>query len=322
MTADAQNPQIPFLAIPPREPQVSLVTSSITPSNEADEWVMDEATFAALPSALQDELEYWHGEAWTRGFGYFPESQSAAFITSPLAPDANDENVDEQPPAVTVQPWLIEVQETFSALRWQALDFEARIRRHLNNAISEAIEREFWSGTVAQAHGWANNYLTNSSAPNFEDVTPGAGPVSLTAGIALLQQSLGDTSAGDGTFGGQGMIHLVPEVTPNLLITRRIGKVMYDQLDNIVVPGVGYAGTGPGGDDPDAGTTWLYATDLVATRIANDIKVFPDNIAEALDRGGAGSPGNPNTIALRAQLVACAYFDGTRQFAVNVTIPS
>ena len=79
-----------------------------------------------------------------------------------------------------------------------------------------------------------------------------------------------------------------------------------DQFDNIIVPGVGYTGTGPSTDPPSAGTTWMYATDMVATRIQKKTKVFPSTFAEALDRGQGG---NPNTITFRCQRLACGYWD-------------
>ena len=139
-------------------------------------------------------------------------------------------------------------------------------------------------------------------------------PVSITKGLSLLQKAIADTG-----FGGQSMIHLQPEAAPNLLNTRRQGKFMLDQFDNIIVPGVGYPGTAPDGTAPATGTSWMYATDIVATRIQKDTTVYPATFAEALDRG---QNGNPNTITFRAERLGAAYFDGSLLAAVLINLPS
>ena len=109
------------------------------------------------------------------------------------------------------------------------------------------------------------------------------------------------------------MIHVRRDVAPNFLGARRVGALLLDPFDNIIVPGVGYAGVVPGGSAPPAGQACIYATDLVMTRDEpiDESMVFPDTFEEALDRGQAGSP---NTITFRAMKPMAAYFDGYRQF--------
>ena len=149
----------------------------------------------------------------------------------------------------------------------------------------------------------------------------GAGTaVSVLEGLGKLQTAL--RGKGQGmvqTFGGQGMIHVTPEAVPNLLNSRRVGKYLLDMMDNIIIPGVGYPGTGPLVDPPASGTTWMYATDLVKARVQKQGRVFPGSFAEALDRSQGGYP---NTITFRAEKFIAADFDGARQFAILVELPS
>jgi hypothetical protein len=310
---------IPVPAVPVRGPQVTLLGSSVTPTNEQNIYALDDVDLAALPPAIDSEISALDGEAWTRGFAYWPESQKKLTNRSPGdTTTINTADPTLQPAVVTVQPWLATGQESASSLAYQTEHLEDRVRRHVDVGTPAAIESEFWSGTLAQANSWGNPYLTSADAV---DLTPTPGTaVALAEGLSILQEALADTVT-RGLLGGQGMIHLMPRVVPNLLTVRRIGKLLLDQLDNIIVPGVGYAGTGPVGNanaTPPAGQTWIYATDLVMTRVAKDIKVFPFTQAEALDRG---QDGNPNLFTYRGEREVCAYFDKQRHYAVLVTIP-
>ena len=307
---------IPVPGIPARGPQVSLLGSSVTPTNEQDIYALGDVELAALPPAIDSEIKALQGEAWTHGFAYWPESQKALTNRSPGDGTTIDTpNPALQPGKITVQPWLALGQESASSLAFQAEYLEDRVRRHVDNGTPAAIESEFWTGALATANGWGNPFLASADAV---DLTPVPGTATtLAEGLSILQEALADT-AGRGFFGGQGMIHLMPRVVPNLLTVRRVGRLLLDQLDNIIIPGVGYTGSGPGNAAPAAGTTWLYATDLVMTRVAKDIKIIPFTMAEALDRG---QDGNPNLITYRGMREVCAYFDKQRHYAVLVTIP-
>lgn len=209
-------------------------------------------------------------------------------------------------------PVLAEVEDECTSFGWEAHDYIGRARRLLDNAVPKALEHEFEQGLMAQAQSLPNNYLTNTSS--VTDLTPGAGPPSVQRG----QQILEDALAGCG-FGGQGMLHVQPQTAPSLLNARRVTSGQGDQLllsvlDNIIVPGVGYSGIGPGNATPAAGTAWIYATDLVATRLG-EVMVTPDTVAEAIDRA-------TNHIVFRAQRVMAASFDAACHFAVRVTLES
>lgn len=212
---------------------------------------------------------------------------------------------------VTCIPWTILVEDSCSSFGYEERDFKGRALRLLENATPQAIEREFWSGTLAQAAGLPNNYLASAACV---DITPATVP-----SIARGQQILQDYIAQLG-FGGQGMLHVQPQTAPNLLNARRVGPLLLDIFDNVIVPGTGYPGTGPVGNanfTPPAGQAWMFASDLVMTRVESEGIVYPDTFAEALDRGQAGQP---NTIRFRAQKFGCAYFDGAVQAACRVNL--
>lgn len=213
-------------------------------------------------------------------------------------------------PIVTCVPWLVLAEDSCSTFGFEERDFKGRALRLLENATPQALEREFWTGALAQASGWPNNYLTN--AVSYTDLTPGGTPPSVARGQQILQDALASTG-----FGGQGMLHCQPQTTPNLLNARRVGSLLLDIFDNIIVPGVGYPGTASGVGTPAAGTAVMFATDLVMTRTEAEGTVIPDTFAEALDRGQAGQP---NRITFRAMKYGCAYFDAAVHVACRVTL--
>ena len=352
----------PVPAIPPKPPQITLLGSSVAPPSsddlntagavqeaqkalanastdaeiEAASRALAESTEALdeekanlakqlgmLPSELEAELELDNNERWVRGFSYFPEAHSAAINRAPGdVTTVDDPLLPANLAKVQVQPWDVGTKFTLSALGWNAEDFIGRAERQNDAATPSALEYEFWTGTLAQANGWPNNYLCNlTSFGATGNLTPGATnvhngtPQRVTRGLGILQSYM--ARAG---FGGQGMIHCTPEAAPNLLMTRRVGKFLLDQFDNIIVPGVGYPpNIGPAHSTPSAGTAWMFATDMVATRIQKRTRIVPSTFAEALDRGQAS---NPNTITFRAQRLGCAYWDNFVAVGVLIDLAS
>jgi hypothetical protein len=213
-------------------------------------------------------------------------------------------------PIVTCIPWLMIAEDSCSTWGFEERDFKGRAARLLKNASPQAIEREFWTGALATAMSWPNNYLTNSAS--YTDLTPGGGPPSVARGQQILQDYLASTG-----FGGQGMIHCQPQTAPSLLNARRVGPLLLDIFDNIIVPGTGYNGVAAGVGTSAAGTAVMFCTDLVMTRVEDEPTIFPDTFAEALDRGQAGQP---NRVTFRAEGFGCAYFDGAVHGAVRVTL--
>jgi hypothetical protein len=216
-------------------------------------------------------------------------------------------------PINTIVPYLVISEDSCSTWGFEERDFKGRALRLLENATPQAIEKEFWAGALAQAKGYPNRYLADS---NCVDVTP-ATPPSVARGQQILQDYLANTG-----FGGQGMLHCQPQTAPNLLNARRVGALLLDIFDNIIVPGVGYPFTGPVGNanfTPPAGQAWMFCSDLAMVRAETQGTVFPDSFAQALDWGQGGQP---NTLRFRAEKFAAAYFDGAVQAACRVQLAS
>jgi hypothetical protein len=230
-------------------------------------------------------------------------------------------------------PFLIQVEDQASAWGWEARDYVGRALRLLDNATPNAIETEFWMGNFAQnsntgpmyqAEGPPLNAFLQQTATASNggtgiaalDLTPGTVP-SITRATQILEDYLANSG-----FGGQGMLHVAPETSPNLLGARRVGSLLLTVMDNIVVPGSGYptvGDTGPLGASnttPPAGQAWMFATDLVSVRLGAPV-TYPNTMAEALDRGNQGAP---NMVRIRAQRYGAATWDGARLAACRCTL--
>jgi hypothetical protein len=215
---------------------------------------------------------------------------------------------------ITAVPYLIRVTDQCSTFAFEARDFKGRALRLLENAQHQAIEKEFWTGAQAIKSTWPNHYLAQETG--LTELEAGK-KVSPTRGLQLLQDAL------DTGFGGQGMIHVQKQTATNLTKVRRVGSMMLDMFDNIVVPGAGYPGTGPdkgeggGGKAPGAGCAYMFASTLVMVRAEKEGTVFPDTFAEAVDWGQGGFP---NTIRFYAEKFAVAYLDNSARYCVEVKL--
>lgn len=213
-------------------------------------------------------------------------------------------------PNVIAIPYMLETEDYCSTFGFEARDFKGRAERLLENAQHQAVEREFWTGALAQAKGLPNNYLTKTGTA---EILTASGTPSVARGLQLLQDALQQCG-----FGGQGMIHTQAQTAPNFLGARRVGALLLDVFDNIIVPGVGYQGNiGPEGKEASSGNAWMFASDLVACRVEDEPTIFTETFSEATDWGQGGEP---NTIRMRAQKAAIAYWDNACTFAVEVEL--
>lgn len=128
--------------------------------------------------------------------------------------------------------------------------------KRLDRGENRAIERTFWTGldkggnTIRQSLG---------SNPDAVDITPGAGAVSITSGLAILESWAGENypcqpvihaQRGLGVYLGERGI-VTSEDKKELRVTGTGSRV---------VIGGGYLATGPIGDVPAAGEGWLFVT--------------------------------------------------------------
>lgn len=140
---------------------------------------------------------------------------------------------------------------------------EARSHAEASLALGEqpALEAAFWR--------------TKLSA-DADDLTPAAGPVAITQGVAALEGCLAET------YGGVGTLHVPAGAAAllgccNILSENPATGALHTLAGNCAVIGAGYSAmnTGPGGTEAEPGTAWLYITGpLVARR--GPVDTIPD----------------------------------------------
>jgi hypothetical protein len=130
----------------------------------------------------------------------------------------------------------------------------SRLLRNLAASESFVLEQELWSDTL----GLSNPKIASSSAITYATALP------VSKAIAQMSDAAGDLARG-----GRIMFHMRPYQLFALVearLARREGNVWLTPLDDIIVPGRGYAGTGPAGQVPTASEEWIYATGIVQIR--------------------------------------------------------
>lgn len=276
---------------------------------------------AALDGVRGDET----GGKWVNGFAYLPELSTRPGTVGPCSIVALAD-IPGNAEAVTWQPYIAWTAVRCSTAGFEAFDWLGRAQRQLEMGRAVAIEREFWSGELAQADPtlasnlWLAMPSVNEPASGGRtafgpiDLTPAGGPVTMKRAFGMLEQSIADYGAGS-----RGMIHVRPEATPNFTGVRREGNLLLTNNDTIVVPGNGYPNIGPGGVEAAAGNTWLYSTGLVEVRVDPQIKLIPDPTEEpnwyrqALDT-------RTDTLVVYAQQFVVASWDGQVHFAVQAVL--
>lgn len=188
----------------------------------------------------------------------------------------------------------------------------AAARRRLMATWQWQMERELWTGELAQAKSYPNRWLADSAT---------ADPLT-AAGVTPIQALSCLTAYLAGNSGGQqGMIHATPQLVTywveNGLLEKQ-GPVLYTiARGDIVVPGSGYDGSSPDGEPATDGHVWAYATDIVEVREG------------AIDPGGiSGSASKPvewvdptnNRIVIRSQKRVLASWEGCRLASAEVNI--
>ncbi len=209
-------------------------------------------------------------------------------------------------------PFLLRAADSCSTFGFERRDFKGRAERLLENAQYKAIEKECWSGALAKAKGFPNQWLDEESRSGLGSRKPHprtADAPSISRGLQILQDALAECG-----FGGQGMIHLQRQTATNLLtviesdphFTANNG-VMYDLFGNIIVPGVGYNGAvGFEETAAGAGKAWMCATDLVSCRVEPTPTAVARTFSEMTDWGQGGEP---NTVRFWAQKLAAVSLD-------------
>lgn len=108
---------------------------------------------------------------------------------------------------------------------------------------------------VAEQAIWTGDLDTEGFAANAEEAVSGA--VSITRAIGALEQWIARA------YGSQGVLHMTREaavagIAADALVV--VGNQVRTVLGTPVVAGTGYPGTGPAGQEPTDGQTYIYVT--------------------------------------------------------------
>lgn len=250
---------------------------------------------------------------WANGFVIDPEDCAAAAVspgwwchdTGSGGGVADGPNPEDRVPYVYYRPWMARVTDECSVVSADVGDYQARVRRLFTAAESRIIETELWDGAVAQAAGFPNRHLNAATADDL-------GTHGLAYALAELQEYLANT------LDSRGMIHATPRTVSLWLaatLIRREGNLLLDAFDNIVVPGQGYDGSGPGDVAPPASGDrhWAYATSMVTVIREPAIEVDPPSMSEATTRSS-------NLVQFTAQRIVAAYWEGCSHAGVEVNL--
>lgn len=146
-------------------------------------------------------------------------------------------------------------------------DSEAIIAEALRRYEHLQVEEVFSSGVVKGVSNVMMPHLSANSVildPSDSLITlqtaasvPVTGTVDVVEGLGILEQSIADCLAGQGTI--HVTIPVFDQMVNELLVFQR-NSLWYTAKGNFVVPGSGYTGNSPAGAAPAAGTSWMYAT--------------------------------------------------------------
>lgn len=259
-----------------------------------------------LPSVERPTVSDAH---WINGITFRPERcfdiETWWDCPEPTGADPADKTAGVDPPIVQYRPWTAVADDTCSTLGFDARDYIGRARRLHAASLDRKVSDELWTGTVAQAAAFPNDYLTNIATAVSLGTAPGF------YALGELQQYFAET------FDGRGMVH-VTHRTLNFLVAnyvvRREGALWLDAFDNIVVAAQGYDGSGPGGTPApvDGSRQWAYITPVI-NYLADDVQVVPGSFSEAVER-------TTNLVTFRAESVVAAFWGDCSHGAIEIDL--
>jgi hypothetical protein len=185
-------------------------------------------------------------------------------------------------------PFLVYLPDSCSTFGLGPYDeFVSKLRTAFDAVQGSAIEGEFWTGAQVPTNPHLDDGLSTDAGP----------PAGIVEGIAQLEQAIGQSCRA-------GVIHMpvaAAVVASAYGLVESNGTALRTvAMGTPVVAGTGYTGTGPGGDAPPTGASWIYATGPVRVRLGT-IDV-PDGIAQAMAR-------SINRVVVRAQRPAVVEWD-------------
>jgi hypothetical protein len=147
-------------------------------------------------------------------------------------------------------------------------ELRERTRRAHENNVQTVVEEVFWTGgqfSTSPHLAYEGTPITEVSGGSTVSLqtqadAPWSGTFDITKAISLLEGAMAEC------YGGTPLIHVPREVTAFLAQQHQVtakGPRLVTTNGSIVVPGLGYPGTAPNGDEPDENTAWIYATGSV-----------------------------------------------------------
>ena len=215
-------------------------------------------------------------------------------------------------------PFMVTVERECSAVGLDWDKFREDLMDSLEFCTAKGVEREFWTGELAQAGGGgcgSNQPASNPIDPNVY-LADSANTTTLNGGtavkpleaLALLENALADCGCG-----GPGVIHATRGTAAILKAWRdEEYGVLRTFAGSLLIAGAGYPGTGPGGSAAGANKVWMYGTGPVQVRLG-DKHFSPDTRSEAMNR-------KTNAVTGLADRAAAVTTDGCCIFAVLVDL--
>jgi hypothetical protein len=164
-------------------------------------------------------------------------------------------------------------------------NYEARVVGALTAGEARAVEREFWTGEhgtlphLASSDGVTGTGFDSTVIEQQAATIITGAPVSVTDGIALIEQALATC------YGNEGVIHIPAAVLPHMMargLARVDGARLRSPGGHLIAVGSGYPGTAPDGSGPTASTVTIYGTGAVTLRRSSvEVTSTP---AQAVDR--------------------------------------
>lgn len=213
------------------------------------------------------------------------------------------------PEMVEWDPYIIWTGDQCSTLGSDEADIRARAERQLEVQTSHLVEEILWTNLVdsvdfGTAHPNVGLAWTGADQPNGFTTYP------LVKGFSDMIDRLSDFLGG-----ARGMIHVEDRLLPYLatydLAVKEGNRLVTSLGDHIVVPGSGYPGTDPSGNEPGPFHSWIYGTSMIELRLS-EIMVFTDLTSSTNT--------STNETEYRAERMALAHWDRNAHIGLPVCL--
>lgn len=184
------------------------------------------------------------------------------------------------PSTITGDPFIVRSDLVCAPVGLTDQQLRVWLLDRLRAGEQNAVERIFSMGFFSAAPSLSNNTPAATNA--------GAGTAGVTHSVGLLEAAL------YAVYGLTGVIHapfLAAEWMKRDHLIEKDGNIWRTAAGTAVSIG-NYAGEGPAGEDPVAGTQYLYITGQVTVWRSPDSEVFTTPLADALQRVGNPSLGS------------------------------